>query len=61
LTSYLEDSKEEVKKALGIAARGALKRKRGQVYNEGGSTLRPSVKQARRENNNQDLGESAPR
>jgi hypothetical protein len=61
LTGHLKDAEEEVKKVLGMAAGGALKRKRRQVDNEGGGVLRPFVKRARREKNTQDLRQSPPR
>ena len=61
LAGHLKDDEKEMKKVLGMVARGALKKKRRQVDNGGGGAWRPPVKRARRENNVQDLGESAPR
>jgi hypothetical protein len=61
LTDHLKDAEEEVKKVLGMAAGGRLKRKRRRVDNEGGGVLRPFVKRTRRENNTQDLGQSPRR
>jgi hypothetical protein len=61
LTGYLKDAEEEMKKVLGMAAGGAIKRKRRQVDNEAGGDLRPFVKRARRETILRIIGQSPPR
>jgi hypothetical protein len=61
LIHHLKDAEEEVKRVLGMAAGGALKRKRRQVESEGGGVFRPFAKRARRENDTQDLEQSPPR